>query len=487
MKKYILLLFFAFSVFSTEIDYSTLIITRDKPTRHHEKVKKISHLNHLPRIEIIEFKKEDFAEIYDFYKTSKNVIFVDLNQRAEIRDSDPYLLYDINRRVNYYNQPGSFYRDEYEYWINNTGEPSKLYGSDLNYQSQEFGGTTNDNIHLDNSWDLTKGTNVIICIIDSGLDVNHPDLVGLNVIGGISFYRGITNNDWSDVSGHGTAITGIIAAQHNEIGIRGISPESRILVVKTSFLLSEVLAGIDYAISNGANIINGSWGFTGSPPYSLGDAIVEAGNNGIIFSFAALNQNVYEDTSADYPLDFNLDNVIGVTSLDRSLENQYNPSGFSSNVCHIFAPGRAIVSTGLNNDYYYHSGTSFATAFVTANLALIKSYYPGESFYLTKYRLVNSAEVLPSLIGRVQSNGRLSIINSLTNNVPLPVLSLTQGSNSMNLTVSGPTNLIYSVEWSPDLNIWMYLNRYLSTNTDTIINDGDIVFLPNKFYRVKYE
>ncbi|MBE4907144.1 S8 family peptidase [Bacillus luteolus] len=220
------------------------------------------------------------------------------------------------------------------------------------------------------------GKGIKIAVLDSGVVPNHPDL---KIAGGVSFVGG--SNDYIDKNGHGTHVTGIIGAQHNSIGINGIAPDATIYVVKVldaeGFgFLSEIAAGIDWAINNNIDIINLSIG-TNEDSITLSSIIKKAYNSGVFVVASAGNDgdpNGDTDT-IDYPGRYL--ETIAVGAVDKDFVR----AGFSATgpLLEVVAPGVDILSTYLNNDYAILSGTSMSTAYVTGVLALIKEANAGAS------------------------------------------------------------------------------------------------------------
>lgn len=276
------------------------------------------------------------------------------------------------------------------------------------------------------AWDITRGSNdIIVAVIDSGVDYNHIDLkdniwknndeipdngVDDDLNGYIDDVNGwdFVNSDNDpkpdiDISclaenkcslegvNHGTVISGIIAAkQDNNEGISGIAPEVKIMPLKVldpngGGNIEDVISAIYYAKNNGATIINMS--FVGSTDSSILKSVMnDAASSNIIFTVAAGN-NVDGGYNLNivpmYPVCSSFDErvTIGVSSIDKNgLKPNFANSG--SNCIDFSAPGTSIFSTTVYkgehssfNSYYngYWSGTSVSTPIVTAAIALIKS------------------------------------------------------------------------------------------------------------------
>ena len=219
------------------------------------------------------------------------------------------------------------------------------------------------------------GKGVKIGILDTGININHPDL---HISGGHSFVEGVSS--FNDDYGHGTHVAGIIAAQDNEIGIVGVAPEAEIYAVKVlgsngEGRQSDVVAGINWAIEQKLNIINLSI----TSPYGsplLQTALQKAFDQGIIVVAASGNTltPLLDNTDVLFPARY--PTVIAVGSVNPNLERS-TFSYFGSSLDFV-APGENILSTyfGSGEEYESMSGTSMAAPFVTGIAALYKQEFP---------------------------------------------------------------------------------------------------------------
>ncbi len=227
------------------------------------------------------------------------------------------------------------------------------------------------------AWDFTVGgTNTIIAILDSGINANHPELVG-RILPGYNFVSG--TNDTSDDFGHGTAVAGTaIAAGNNGIGIAGVAFGCSVLAVKvvnsSGFAAySAVADGIKYAVDHGARVINLS--IAGSSASSTLQAAVDYAWSNNVVVVAAAGNNATSDPQ--YPAACN--HVIGVsaTEPDDSLAPFSSYGGYVS----LAAPGDNIwtLQRDLSNPYGSWRGTSFSSPIVAAVAALVASVNPSLS------------------------------------------------------------------------------------------------------------
>lgn len=212
------------------------------------------------------------------------------------------------------------------------------------------------------------GTGKTAWIIDSGIDLNHPDL-NVDVARSKSFLEGKTPDD---ESGHGTHVAGTIAAKNNAFGVVGVAPNAkvvslRVLDEKGSGTLSGVIAALDYVVlhARAGDVVNMSIGGSSSP--TLDKKVLNASKKGIFFAIAAGNESA--DAVEMSPAGVNGDNIFTVSSMKNTDEwSSFSNYGAPVDYC---APGESIFSTYKNGTYASLSGTSMATPHV-AGLLLIK-------------------------------------------------------------------------------------------------------------------
>lgn len=223
-------------------------------------------------------------------------------------------------------------------------------------------------INADSSWDIeTYGNNVNIAIIDSGCNM-HEDIVK-NISGGYNFL--MNNNDYSDNIGHGTHVTGLIAAEHNEIGIVGVAPKSNLYIMKcfdkyysttVTDLANAIYKAIDFY---DCRIINMSLGLP-ADRQTLREAVEYAVSKDVIIVAAVGNDGTFE---MYYPAGY--DGVIGVGSVGINKEKSYfsetNESVF------VVAPGEKAKSLVGTDEYDFKQGTSQSAPLVSGAIAVILS------------------------------------------------------------------------------------------------------------------
>ncbi|HKJ49685.1 MAG TPA: S8 family peptidase [Christiangramia sp.] len=226
----------------------------------------------------------------------------------------------------------------------------------------------------------------------------------------------ITDTDYgnNEVSGpepdkehvkHGTHVAGIIAADRsNEIGLKGVSNNARILVVRAvpdgDEYDKDIALGIRYAVDNGAKVINTSFGkyFSTNPEWVI-DAIKYAAENDVLIVNAAGNEGLDLDTNRVYPNDQDptntsevADNFLTVGALNYEYGSGLvaNFSNYGKTNVDVFAPGTKIWSTTPNNEYEYLQGTSMASPAVAGIAAIIRGYYPQLSASQVKQVIMDS-------------------------------------------------------------------------------------------------
>lgn len=221
-----------------------------------------------------------------------------------------------------------------------------------------------DRIDADLAWNTSSGSGIKVGIIDTGIDIKHPDLVS-NLKGGAStvWYTGSYNDD----NGHGTHVAGIVAALNNTLGVVGVGPQIDLYGVKVldrngSGYLSDVIEGLDWAIQNKMQVVNMSLG-TSSDVQSLHDAVQRVNAAGIVQVAAAGNSG----GAVIYPAAYS--EVIAVSATD-STDKIASWSSRGTEV-DLAAPGVSIYSTYKGQTYKTLSGTSMASPHVAGAAALV--------------------------------------------------------------------------------------------------------------------
>lgn len=265
------------------------------------------------------------------------------------------------------------------------------------------------------AWDIRTGAeDIVVAVIDTGVDFNHPDLED-NMIDGFDF----ENNDANpmDDNRHGTHCAGTIGAVgNNNVGVAGVAWNVRIMPLKFldstgSGSTADAILCIDFAIANGAHIMSNSWG-GGGFNQALFDAIERAREADILFIAAAGNDSADNDRDLYYPASYDLDNIIAVASTNEN-DDLSNFSNFGATTVDIAAPGSNIFSTTPNDGYTVLSGTSMATPHVAGAAALIKAVNPKWDYEKIRDFLFDTVDTLTDLNGVVATGGRLNVFNAL--------------------------------------------------------------------------
>jgi len=255
-----------------------------------------------------------------------------------------------------------------------------------------------DHIDAEVAWATTRGAGAKVAILDSGGDSDHPDLTyagGVNFAGKSKDGRS-AQRDWEDANGHGSWVSGIAAAADNSIGVVGVAPAASLYAVKVlgnsgSGWDSDIAQGIDWAITNGMDVISMS---LGGPGYStaLADACQSAWDAGIILVAAAGNEGDGdpETDELSYPAAFPSVIAVGATSQTDALASFSNTGSYLS----LAAPGIAVYSTYKKGKYVTFSGTSASCPHVAGVAALVISANPYLTNEQVRSLLANTARDL---------------------------------------------------------------------------------------------
>jgi len=223
-----------------------------------------------------------------------------------------------------------------------------------------------DRIDAELIWATTSADLIKVGIIDTGIDIKHPDLKD-NLKGGVNTIR--ATSSYTDDNGHGTHVAGIVGALNNTIGVVGVGPQIDLYGVKVldrrgSGYLSDVIEGLDWAVQNRMQVVNVSLG-TSSDVQSFREAVQRVNSAGIVQVAAAGNSGAAVIFPAAYP------EVIAVSATD----NTDTIASWSSRGLEVdlAAPGVNIYSTYKGSKYTTLSGTSMASPHVAGAAALVLS------------------------------------------------------------------------------------------------------------------
>ncbi|MHC5724611.1 MAG: S8 family serine peptidase, partial [Nostoc sp.] len=280
-----------------------------------------------------------------------------------------------------------------------------------------------------------------------------------------------------DDNGHGSLVCGTIEGENNNYGVTGIAYNAKIMPVKVlddsgSGSYTSIAKGIDYAVDNGANVINLSLGGAYSNP-TLESAIDYASSKGVIVVMAAGNDG---GSSPDYPASYASKSGIAVGAVDRNnqLADFSNRSG-TNQISYVTAPGVKVYSSVPNNQYATYSGTSMAAPHVAGVVALMLSAN-------SKLTDAQVREIVADTAGNstqtTNSNLNLSNVSSLASQViaDTPGNNIQTTSSSLNLS---NTSSLAKQAISDDnlLHINAQTTNYLTSQTISNFNSSNFGFL----------
>lgn len=216
------------------------------------------------------------------------------------------------------------------------------------------------------------GTDRNAWVIDTGIDLDHPDLIVDASRGFNAFTSGKDAKNLDDGNGHGTHVAGTIAAINNDLGVVGVAAGATVIPVKVldsrgSGSYSGVIAGVDYVGANGASGDVANMSLGGPISQALDDAVKAASDNGIKFTLAAGNSS--EDANESSPARVNGTNIYTISAMNSS-DNWASFSNFGNPPVDYCAPGVSIKSTWKDGSYNTISGTSMAAPHAAGVLLL---------------------------------------------------------------------------------------------------------------------
>ena len=293
----------------------------------------------------------------------------------------------------------------------------------------QSGGTAGADIDALGAWAVrTDAAGVTVATIDTGMQMNHPDLAAnlwtntdevagngldddhngyVDDIHGWDF----ANNDAipTDDNGHGTHVAGTIGARgNNGVGVTGVAWSVRLMPLKAfdasgSGQVSAIIAALDYAVDNGARISNNSYG---GPEFVRAeyDAFVAATAAGHLAFAAAGNDGVNSDELPHYPASFRITNVVSVAATtDTDVIAPF--SDFGIRTVQVAAPGTSILSTWTGSGYARLDGTSMATPHVAGVAALVAAQNPTWTGTQVRNRILGTTRHVAGLSGKTWTGG----------------------------------------------------------------------------------
>ncbi|WP_455714201.1 S8 family serine peptidase [Anaerosporobacter sp.] len=322
----------------------------------------------------------------------------------------------------------------------------------LRYSQYDVTATSGIDINIEPAWSLfSNGRAVTIAIVDTGIDINHPDLQdviytntaeipgdkvdndGNGYVDDVNGWNFIEkNNDVTDYDSsseendHGTHCAGIIGASANGTGIAGVASNTNVSILPVKVLGGEdgygttfdIVTGIKYAEKMGAQICNLSLGYEATT--SSVDSLLKKtiANSNMVFVIASGNGDrnynaVNNDITPTYPASYDCSNIISVANITcTGILNSSSNYGLKS--VDIAAPGTCIYSTIADNSYDYFTGTSMSAPMVAAGLAEVYSYYTDISMLQASKILLSTAKPISALNGKVSTGGMLDVYGALT-------------------------------------------------------------------------
>jgi hypothetical protein len=342
------------------------------------------------------------------------------------------------------------------------------------HNTGQAGGTPGADIRAPGAWDITTGSSsVVVAVIDTGIEYNHPDL-SANMFrnaaecisngidddgnGRADDCHGIdtANNDSDplDDNRHGSHVAGTIGASgNNATGVVGINWNVGLMACKFldsggSGTTAGAIACLEYVKSmkeRGVNVVatNNSWG-GGGFSQALHDAIQRHQEAGILFVAAAGNGNAVgvglnNDQTPFYPCNYSLPNILCVAATTRG-DERAGFSNYGRRTVHIGAPGAEILSTALNGTYASLNGTSMATPHVTGTAALLKAADPSRDWRAIRNLILAGGDNVASMANTITQK-RLNAFGALTCSNSTVFSRLAPIADSVAWTVDTPIRL----------------------------------------------
>lgn len=317
---------------------------------------------------------------------------------------------------------------------------STMWGLDNTGQT---GGTPDADIDAPEAWDISTGDpQTVIAVIDSGIDLTHPDLVAnlwvnpgeipgdgidndgngyIDDINGIDPFLG--TQSVQDTFGHGTHVSGTIAAVgDNGVGVTGVTWDSKIMTLRVGdnvvgYPVTAIIEAIDYVTmmkrDYGINIVVSNNSYGGFfPSFAMRAAILVNTNEGIPFVASAGNSSLDNDQFPAFPASFDLPGIISVAATDHN-DDLATFSNFGLGSVDLAAPGVNILSTIPGGGYGLNSGTSMASPHVAGVVAMMAAYQPSATVADLKTAVMQGADRKPNLTATSVTGARLNAFGAL--------------------------------------------------------------------------
>lgn len=380
-------------------------------------------------------------------KSSMTSILEELNNNPSIEYAEPNFIYTIDPVMNVRSMVKKVMESpfaEMNVALPNDPKFDQLWGLRNTGSNEPKGsaGVEGNDVNALKAWEITQGSkDVVIAVIDTGVDYNHPDLAGnmwvnkgeipgngidddgngfIDDVYGYNFAK--NSGDPMDGNGHGTHCSGTIGALHdNGVGVAGVMADVKIMAIKFlgddgSGSLEQAIKSIDYATKMNVDLMSNSWG-GGGRSEALFEAIKRASDAGIVFTAAAGNSSSNNDTSKSYPASYETDNMVAVaaTTAQNTLASF---SSYGKNSVHIAAPGHNILSTIPKAKYDVYSGTSMATPHVSGVIGLLLAKEGRMDLLALRDRILYTGVPVTALRGKTMSASRIDAYNLLTDTRP---------------------------------------------------------------------
>ncbi len=321
--------------------------------------------------------------------------------------------------ANVFYESGLFKYVEPDFWMENSKS------SDDPYYPQQWGlkntgqyeGEAGMDINVDMAWNYTTGDNIVVAVIDDGIQLDHPDLQDNIYILSYDAETSTSPSDVYDEDGHGTSCAGIIGAvKDNNIGVSGVAPNCKLMSI--SFIMNKIhykrkiAAGINWAWQHGADILSNSYSMYFQSNY-INDAIdnaVSNGRNGLgcpVF-FSSGNK---DKSSINYPASLANTIAVGAMAPNGERKKSYGVDGskWGSNYgagLDVIAPGVLVPTTTIDGEYELNfNGTSAACPHAAGVMALILSANPCLTQEEARAILCKSCDKLPGYYFSEQKYG----------------------------------------------------------------------------------
>ena len=277
-------------------------------------------------------------------------------------------------------------------------------------------GTAGDDISALAAWGMSRGAGITVGVVDSGAQLDHPDLQAQLVPGHDYIDR---DEVPTDGSGHGTQVSGIVAAANNTIGVTGAAPDAKVMPLRIlndagSGSSSNSAAALARAGDLGLRVVNASYGSTG---YSNAEETAIRTHPDTLYVAAAGNANKNVDTAPLYPCAYPDANIVCVGASDqnddKAVFNSTSASSYGATTVDLFAPGMNIATTSKGSQYVLASGTSMSAPMVAAAAAMLFAYNPQLTALQAKQALTSSVDLSDGMDGLSMSDGRLDAAAAL--------------------------------------------------------------------------